>query len=148
MILGEDWLEECSPMWVNWRKKIMKFTHKGKRISLRGVSPETNKCTAIGPGKLKGLLRRNAITHCVQLWHKYASNSVDLPVHAVYENHTPSTIPEVTNLLAKYNHLFQEPHSLPPERTCDQHIPLVLGAQPVNTMAYRFAPAQKNEIEK
>jgi hypothetical protein len=35
MIVGEDWLEDCSPMWVHWRKKIMKFTYKGKRITLR-----------------------------------------------------------------------------------------------------------------
>lgn len=30
MILGEDWLESCSPMWVHWTKKIMRFVHKGR----------------------------------------------------------------------------------------------------------------------
>lgn len=35
MILGEDWLEQCSPMWVHWTKKIMRFMHKGKRVTER-----------------------------------------------------------------------------------------------------------------
>lgn len=29
LILGQDWLEECSPMWVHWTKKIMRFQYKG-----------------------------------------------------------------------------------------------------------------------
>jgi hypothetical protein len=65
MILGEDWLEDCSPMWVHWRKKIMRFNYKGRRITLKGTTTEVTKCYAIGAGKLKGLLRRGAVTHCV-----------------------------------------------------------------------------------
>lgn len=34
MVLGPDWLESCSPMWVHWSKKLMKFTHKGRRVTL------------------------------------------------------------------------------------------------------------------
>ena len=29
MIVGEDWLEACSPMWIHWTKKQMRFTYKG-----------------------------------------------------------------------------------------------------------------------
>lgn len=65
MIVGEDWLEDCSPMWVNWKRKIMRFTHKGKRITLKGIPSEVTKCTLVGVRKVKGLLRRHAITHCV-----------------------------------------------------------------------------------
>jgi hypothetical protein len=67
MILGEDWLEQYSPMWVHWTKKIMRFVHNGSSITLRGVKPEVTKCSAVSVGKLKGLIRRKAITHCVQL---------------------------------------------------------------------------------
>ena len=66
MILGADWLEESSPMWVNWKQKVMKFTHQGTRIKLCGVSNTTTKCSAISLGKLKGMIRRGAITHCIQ----------------------------------------------------------------------------------
>jgi len=45
MILG-DWLESCSPMWIHWSNKIMKFTYQGKRIELHGVKQHTQ-CTAI-----------------------------------------------------------------------------------------------------
>ncbi|WVZ54417.1 hypothetical protein U9M48_005213 [Paspalum notatum var. saurae] len=33
MILGEDWLEEVSPIWADYRSKQMKVTYKGTRIS-------------------------------------------------------------------------------------------------------------------
>ena len=32
MILGQDWFEECSPMWIHWAKMVMRFTHQGTRI--------------------------------------------------------------------------------------------------------------------
>ncbi|CAD6342077.1 unnamed protein product [Miscanthus lutarioriparius] len=31
MVLDEDWLEKCSPMWVDWVKKVIRFTHKAAR---------------------------------------------------------------------------------------------------------------------
>lgn len=30
LILGVDWLETHSSMWVHWKRKKMKFTHKGQ----------------------------------------------------------------------------------------------------------------------
>jgi hypothetical protein len=65
LILGQDWLEECSPMWVQWTKKIMRFQYRGSIIKLQGIKPSVTKCTAISAGKLKGLMRRKFITHCV-----------------------------------------------------------------------------------
>lgn len=44
MIVGEDWLEACSPMWIHWGKKLMKFTHKGQRISLQGIVDDLSSC--------------------------------------------------------------------------------------------------------
>ncbi|CAD6232691.1 unnamed protein product [Miscanthus lutarioriparius] len=65
MILGVDWLEHCSPMWVHWTKKIMRFMHNDTRITLRGVRQEVTKCSAVSAGRFKGLLRRQAATHCI-----------------------------------------------------------------------------------
>ena len=70
MILGEDWLEGCSTMWVHWTKKIMGFMHKGARVTLRGIKLEVTKCLAISAGRLKVLLRRQVVTHCVQFMPK------------------------------------------------------------------------------
>jgi hypothetical protein len=44
MILGQDWLEECNPMWVHWTKKLMKFIRNGVRIHLQGVIGDVSKC--------------------------------------------------------------------------------------------------------
>jgi len=45
----------------------MRFTHKGTRITLHGLKADLSKCTATSAGKLKGLIRRGALTHCVQM---------------------------------------------------------------------------------
>jgi len=151
MIVGEDWLEACSPMWVHWGKKVMKLTYNGKRITLHGIKSEISKCTAISGNKLKGLLKRKAISHCVQLWPQTMgaeTNSDDLTNQTIHSLDESTTIPEVQQLIHEYRHLFKEPNSLPPPRYCDHQIALLPGASPVNVRAYRYAPSQKNEIEK
>lgn len=54
MILGMDWLEQYNPMWVHWKKKKMRFTHQGKRITLVGVKDCTSSCQKLPIQKLKG----------------------------------------------------------------------------------------------
>jgi hypothetical protein len=34
MIIGEDWLEVVSPVWVDYKSKAMRITHLGKRVAL------------------------------------------------------------------------------------------------------------------
>jgi len=65
MILGEYWLEDHSPMWVHWGKNLMRFTLNGKRITLQGLTKETQKCATVGSQGLKGLLNRHDVTHCL-----------------------------------------------------------------------------------
>ena len=69
LILGADWLEEHSPMWFHWKKKWMKFTHNNKRILLQGVKDDLTVCSQVPAYKLKGLLKRGAITHMLELQH-------------------------------------------------------------------------------
>lgn len=44
--------------------------------------------------------------------------------------------------------MFEEPHSLPPERLQDHHIPLKPGTSPISVRPYQYPLHQKNEIEK
>ena len=67
IILGEDWLECHSPMWIHWRHKKMRFTHEGKSILLKGLQPDSLVYRPIQCKKLRGLLKRNNVTHIVQL---------------------------------------------------------------------------------
>jgi hypothetical protein len=52
-----------------------------------------------------------------------------------------SDIPEeMRSLLSQYEDIFKEPAKLPPKRSCDHQITLVLGAQPMNVRPYRYDP--------
>jgi hypothetical protein len=146
MIVRLDWLEDWSPMWVHWGKKIMKFTYQGKRMTLKGVQPDVSKCTAISAGKLKGLLRRRAITHCVQMLPEspeHLDQQDTLVDSAICSISKSVDVPEIKELIQKFDHLFQEPEPtvLPPSRQCDHQISLVPGATLVNVRAYRYSPA-------
>ena len=92
---------------------------------------QTSKCTAISARKLKDLLIRGAVSHCIQLKAlPLSSNSEqsDTSVHALQSDDTAHQLPEVQHLLAQYSHLFQEPSTLPPERQYDHNITLIPGA--------------------
>ena len=145
IILGADWLECHSPMWIHGQHKKMRFLFMGKRILLRGLSAQPVSCKAIGTHKLKGLLRRHAVTHMIQ----FRQVLPDKPLNMVTSTSSPADNcpPEVQAVLQKFAVVFSEPEGLPPTKTWDHNFPLISGAQPVNTRAYRFPPAQKTEIE-
>src|SRR5664279_5022801 len=56
--------------------------------------------------------------------------------------------PEIQGALREFEDVFTEPTALPPSRSCDHHIPLIDGAQPVQIRPYRHTPAMKDEIER
>lgn len=68
MILGQDWLGSCSPMWVHWAKNWMRFMYHGTRIFLHGLTQERVQCLPMQEQKFKGLLKKNAYTQLVQLY--------------------------------------------------------------------------------
>lgn len=65
LIVGEDWLEDCNPMWIDY--KLKKFSYKGHMVKLQGVQEHTDSCTQISAHKLKGLIKHGAVSHCVQM---------------------------------------------------------------------------------
>jgi hypothetical protein len=108
MILGQDWLESCSPMWVRWSKKLMKFTYKGKRISLQGLTIELAKYSNISGDKFQGLLNRRAITHMIQMQVKdLVLLTYDSAKVAVLQE-TPISV-EIHKLIDVYQDVFQTP---------------------------------------
>lgn len=121
MILGQDWLEANSPMWIHWGRKQMRFTHQGKRIMLKGVQQDKSKCAAVGNKKLKGLLKHQAISHCVQFqWESEIAGVGDQIVASVQETPIPE---DIQKLIAVYEGVFQTPTSVPPPRPFDHQIP-------------------------
>jgi hypothetical protein len=138
LILGMDWLEKHSPMWVDWKRKRMRFTYQESRISLTGVKDYTTKCLPLRAKKLKGLMRKGQVAQLVQL------NAIQ-PSDAEEQQGTPV---EIEALVQQFDTLFQELKSLPSQRDFDHSIPLIEGVKPVNVKPYRYNPAQKDEIER
>jgi hypothetical protein len=144
IILGGDWLEEFSPMWVHWRQRRMRFHHHGHRITLQGILDDGSPGRPISAQQLRGLLRRGAVSQCIRVQPIHQPDSLH-SLTAISLTDTPSA---VTPLLAEFQDLFRPSEELPPRRQQDHQIPLILGAQPVNVRPYRYAPHQKDEIER
>lgn len=129
-----DWLEQHSPMQVDWVHKWAEFTHQGQPVRLVALQPKLDQCAAITGEQLYGMLKSGSVLNLVQLVEAVQPN-----------NEIPAAVKEVIH---KYQAIFSEPKGLPPRRDCDHQIPLKPGAQPVNLRPYRYNPELKNEIER
>lgn len=56
--------------------------------------------------------------------------------------------PLIQSVLADFKHVFQDVQVLPPQRSYDHAIPLVLEAVPFNARPYHYSPQQKTKIEQ
>lgn len=136
IILGMDWLSEFSPMWIDWRKKIIRFRYGMKRITLKGIKDNMKQCDQISAVELQQQIKQRAVAQLVQLCPVAGTESSTL------------LPPEIEQVLEKHKVCFQEPKGLPPQRAFDHKIVLIPGAQPVNLKSYRYTPQQKDEIER
>lgn len=78
LILGEDWLEDFSPLLIDYKLKTLQFSVEGKIVKLQGVTDNTKECKPVSAHKLKRLLKHGAVTHCIQMIVPSASS-----VHSV-----------------------------------------------------------------
>jgi hypothetical protein len=109
-------------MWVHWTNKQIKFTHHGKRILLKGLNHDVEHCPSVKEAKLRGLLKRQALTHCIQFqfasephiqWEQATSFVLIAPIQ-------DTTIPkDVQKLITLFDDVFQTPTTLPPPRAFD-----------------------------
>ena len=136
-ILGMDWLEEHSPMTVDWKAKHIAIPSDQGPISLKGHDAKSTECLLINNLQLQGLCNNYAVAYIVQL-------------HAIPSNGEPNdATPEcIKEILAEFEDVFGEPSELPPRRACDHKIPLIPVAQPFNIRPYRHKPEHKDEIER
>ena len=138
-ILGFDWLKLHSPMQCDWSNKTLTFTHDGKTVTIQGLQTLPLQATPISPTQLYKATKGNDTWAFVMLQQTSEPNP-----------DTPST--KLTNLdlqiiLTKYHTVFQDPQTLPPQRSYDHSIPLIPGAIPINARPYHYSPQHKTEIE-
>lgn len=150
MIVGEDWLEAVSPVWVDYKTKEMRITVKGNRVTLHGVQDQLDCCPAIGARKLLKLIQHGGVMCCLQLGTQTVETSMpddQQYICAVDQSDAIETPQAIQQLLDQYQGLFSTPSELPPVRESDHKINLIPGAQPVCIRPYHYSPMQKNEIE-
>lgn len=135
VILGMDWLEQFSPMKVDWLQKWLEFKLGNSVIRLQGIHSNTESCLPIAPDQLNGLAKSGGIMYLVQLDKNTEQSFQEIPA-------------VVQSLLEEFREVFQEPKGLPPKRYCDYHIPLLPNSGPVFVRPYRHTPRQKDEIER
>lgn len=150
MIVGEDWLESVSPVWVDYKTKLMRVTHLGKRITLQGVRDQLQDCPEITSKKLQGLIKNGAVSCCIQMDSEALMGPLSEGkqyICSVESDETAAVPSEIQALVQEYNHLFATPTELSPAREADHKINLIPGAQPVRVRPYHYSSIQKSEIE-
>lgn len=136
-ILGMDWLEQFSPMEVQWAQKWLSFSHAGKKIQLYGLTGSIDSLLPLSGDQLNAIMKKDEIWCAVQL---YALDSEDLSIAKLLP-------PQFQELLHHYYVLFTEPSGTPLVRCINHTIPLMSGSQPFRLRPYRYTPTQKDEIE-
>lgn len=69
-------------------------------------------------------------------------------ITATEEKETVERDPRVQSILDEFEAIFQEPTTLPPQRTVDHKIPLKEDSKPIALRPYRFSYFQRLELEK
>uniref|UniRef100_A0A453DEV1 Reverse transcriptase domain-containing protein n=1 Tax=Aegilops tauschii subsp. strangulata TaxID=200361 RepID=A0A453DEV1_AEGTS len=135
-ILGMDWLEEHSPMIVDWRARFLEIPSPAGSLRLVGHDAASTSCETINSIQLQGLCSKGAVSHIIHL------------CVVVQEPSNPTQTPKcIQAVVDEFPDVFEEPTGLPPRRSCDHRIPLIPGAQPVNVRPCRHKAEHKTEIE-
>lgn len=117
----------------------MQFSHSGHQVTLHAdIEVEKHPATA---QQVKRMMTKNATSGLFHL------SLLPIPTSEPKPD-LPHPIPSINALLIKYNHLFQQPSTLPPPRQHEHYINLLPSSKPVNVRPYRYPHFQKTEIEK
>ncbi|XP_028181354.1 uncharacterized protein LOC114368228 [Glycine soja] len=138
-VLGIEWLRQFGPITTDCTTFSMKFTHMGQPIELHADVSTGPK--PISTPQVKRLLQTGSASALFHL--KLIHDPQPDP-----QLHLPHPIPAVEALLTQFQHLFQQPSSLPPPCSIVHHINLLPNTPPINVRPYRYPQFQKSEIKK
>lgn len=102
------------------------------KLALKGeplIQPVTS-------SSLSSLVKHDSVAslHTLLVQQPQNNETTDIPSHVD---------PQIHSLLQQFQRLFVVPHSLPPTRTHDHHIPLNPNTKPVTVRPYRYPHFQK-----
>ncbi|KAL3527963.1 hypothetical protein ACH5RR_012619 [Cinchona calisaya] len=117
IILGVDWMFQYSPFVFDFRQLLIQLHQEGESITLSGkLEVPTIK---VVKGKAVKKFQKERFKAC---------NSVEL--HCKNSNQVTPLPNAISELLVKYQDVFDVPKSLPPKRPLDHQIPLKPNSQP------------------
>jgi hypothetical protein len=134
IILGCDWIYDYSPVGINLKTRQFTLEKNGKKITLNDETLP-NKDFLTSHKKMNVMLRKGSIGAIIYVQKLQI------------EDTSPTTSPELVELLENYIDVFQEPTELPPEREGDHRIPLQPESAVVNSRPYRLSFTQKDTME-
>ncbi|XP_021776460.1 uncharacterized protein LOC110740287 [Chenopodium quinoa] len=137
IILGVQWLEKLGVVTTNWKTHEMHFTVAGVVVVLTG-DPTLEKSSI----SLKAMIRTLGKQKGGLL---VEINQVESSIGPSELGPAPSFL---SGLLQEFEAVFKMPHGLPPSRGHEHSIVLKERSDPVSVRPYRYAHAQKDEIER
>ncbi|WVZ13294.1 hypothetical protein V8G54_017824 [Vigna mungo] len=129
--LGVQWLQSLGPVLTDYEQLTMQFTWSCQMAKL--IGDVHNDSLPISVHQLRKLSKWG---HIVEYFHLTVLSTV--PVSATYFGVVPIDNPELSILLNRFQSLFEEHSSLPPERPTDHAITLVPNSAPVKVRPYRY----------
>ncbi|GJU03263.1 ty3-gypsy retrotransposon protein [Tanacetum coccineum] len=133
LVLGMQWLSQLGRIEADFSIPYITFISNNKPITLKGDPL----ATTITASTLTSLCRKNSIASI----HTLLYHNQPLPSHQTTNETTDD--PFIRSLLQQFSHLFEDPHTLPPSRPYDHHIPTHQSSDPVNVKPYRYPYYQK-----
>ncbi|XP_048323214.2 uncharacterized protein LOC107404744 [Ziziphus jujuba] len=135
IVLGVEWLDTLGPIETDYARLTMTFKQDGIIHTFQGVQQglevlsqkecqSSHGSVGLGTGFFLQLVATSA--------------TKKISTHP----------PELDRLLSKFPVVFQNPTTLPPQRSHDHRIQLMANNPPVNVRPYRYPHYQKAEIEK
>ena len=137
VVLGMCWLRSLGSIMWNFTSMEMTFAKAGKPTSLKANDALEGELV-----DSQEALKKFWATHMAFI-------CLAQPLTSKGELKLEEQVPSKMNdLLKSFQDVFGEPKGLPHSRSQDHHIPLVKGQGPISVRPYRYAFAQKGEIEK
>ncbi|KAK8938405.1 hypothetical protein KSP39_PZI010909 [Platanthera zijinensis] len=133
MVLGVQWLRQLRRVTTDWDRMTLEFTQQGTDYCLHGI-----RSSPLKEISLRSLQRLEEQGSMMAVILGMAAEGAD----------TQRAPDPIQFLLAQYEDVFQEPHTLPPSRFRDHQIQLKAGTDPTNIRPYRYPYVQKAEIER
>ncbi|GJW93030.1 ty3-gypsy retrotransposon protein [Tanacetum coccineum] len=143
VVLGIQWLQKLGKVTHDYAQQVMEFTLSGAKYTLKG--DESLRMKKISLHWMQALLETDEV-YGIYECHGFALG--DKEDRGVATSPTPSGQPELDQLLAPYDSLFQIPTCLPPSRVVDHRIHLLPNTKSVNVRPYRYPHYQKGKMEK